>query len=52
MSDGREERAEQEARREWERQDRELQEQARRNRAAEYVPAGGERDWEPERDDS
>jgi len=48
MSDGREERAEREARREWER--RELE---RRERAREYVPPmGQEQDWESERRDS
>ncbi len=48
MSDGREERAEQEARRDWER--RELE---RRERLREYIPPlDRERDWEPERRDS
>ena len=48
MSDGREEREEQEKRREWERQ-----ESQRREKAGEYVPPlDRERDWEPERRDS
>lgn len=46
MSDGREERAEQEARREWQRKEAE-----RRERPREYVPEP-EGDWEPERRDS
>ena len=53
MSDGREERQEQEARREWERKDLERRELERRERGREYVPAlDRERDWEPERRDS
>lgn len=46
MSDGREERAEQEARREWERKEAE-----RRELPREYVPVP-EQEWEPERRDS
>ena len=53
MSDGREERAEQEARRAWERQELERLDRARRERAREYVPDNiSERDGEPERRDS
>ena len=55
MSDGREERAEQEARRAWERQELERldSERLRRERAREYVPDNfSERDGEPERRDS
>jgi hypothetical protein len=48
MSDGREEREEQEKRREWEQQ-----EMKRRERAREYVPPlDREGDWAPERRDS